>query len=311
VEEIVEEILNRSDRDPATPEFWACFIHTALEAIRFAIKEGQTTVAAWTAAQLAASRAMLVFIRDLQETVWRGYTVENLRAVLELWNQNHDNDDENFWQSTLDMNPIILSQLFAAPIIVLQGKAYLGGTGIGNAGANLSDYLVANKLTKNVALIEIKTPRTKLLGAKYRGLFNASPELTGAVLQISNYRDSLLKNYHSLRAESDQPFAVTDPRCIVIAGTLRKEIGDDRKRLHSFELFREGLRNVQIITYDELFHKVEILIELLQGRAEDVQSSEAPLGEKRDDTVPHRRKRSRRTGDQSGRRRRSGTKGNN
>jgi hypothetical protein len=39
----------------------------------------------------------------------------------------------------------------------------------------------------------------------------------------------------------------------------------DKKKNKSFELFRSGLNDVQIITYDELFGKVQFLIDLLEG----------------------------------------------
>ena len=47
-------------------------------------------------------------------------------------------------------------------------------------------------------------------------------------------------------------------------GSISDELIEQRKK-KSFELFRAGLSDVQIITYDELFGKVEFLIKLLQG----------------------------------------------
>ena len=51
---------------------------------------------------------------------------------------------------------------------------------------------------------------------------------------------------------------------LVIAGNFQKENMNNEQR-HSFEIFRSGLKDVQVITYDELFEKVRILLNLLEG----------------------------------------------
>jgi hypothetical protein len=76
---------------------------------------------------------------------------------------------------------------------------------------------LTNELTQNTALVEIKTPETKLLGRKYRGgAYGPNSELVGAVAQISNYKHSLIRN-------STQPeigVNAFDPPCLVVAGSL-------------------------------------------------------------------------------------------
>jgi hypothetical protein len=188
-----------------------------------------------------------------------------LRNVLSIWKSNKDNDDEEFWQQTLANNAFVFSQVFSFPVVILAGKAYVGGKSILNTGGNVVDFLCTNNLTLNTALVEIKTPKTKLLSAAYRGdLYNVSSQLSGATLQIVNYRNSLLTSYNELSRQSDELFQVFDPKCIVIIGCIGKELLD-RQKQKSFELFRASLRDVQVITYDELFSKVEILLNLLEG----------------------------------------------
>jgi hypothetical protein len=116
-----------------------------------------------------------------------------------------------------------------------------------------------------VALIEIKTPGTKLLGGKYRGdVYNISNELSGSVIQVINYKNSLLHNYKGLANLEDDRFEAFDPKCIVIIGNIHHELVEQTQR-KSLELFRMGLKDVQVITYDELFGKVESLVKLLEG----------------------------------------------
>ena len=193
----------------------------------------------------------------------------NLKNVLEVWKNNMDNDSEEFWQGVLAQNSFLFAQIFSFPVIILENKAYVGGKGISNKGGNVIDFLCANNLTKNVVLIEIKTPVTRLLGTRYRGdIYNTSNELSGSVIQVTNYKNSLMQNYMMLADSEEERFEAFDPRCIVIIGNIDSELAD-RKQRKSLELFRMGLKDVQVITYDELFGKVEFLVGLLEGNVDE------------------------------------------
>ncbi len=189
----------------------------------------------------------------------------NLKAALAVWDEHQKNGAEDFWQIFLADNPFVFSQIFSFPVIVLGERVYVGGKGISNSGGHVLDFLIANHLTRNVALVEIKTPVSRLLGSQYRGgIYNVNSEISGAVIQVSSYRDSLIKEYDRLAGQSNEEFEVFSPQCMVIAGNLDREL-TDRTRRKSFELFRNGLKDVKIVTYDELFNKVRILVELLES----------------------------------------------
>ena len=191
--------------------------------------------------------------------------ISSLKNALALWEKNKTNSDEEFWQKKLEENAFVLSQVFSSPVVIVKGKAYVGGKGIENTGGNVLDYLCANELTRNALLIEIKTPLTPLLGSLYRGdVHNVSTELAGAVMQVSNSKDALLKNCHALKANSASKFEAFNPPCVVVAGNTGELT--DTLRLKSFELFRNGLKDVSIITYDELFAKIRHIVDLLEGK---------------------------------------------
>lgn len=195
--------------------------------------------------------------------------LSNLKNILEVWKNNTDNDSEEFWQGVLAQNSFLFAQLFSFPVIILENKAYVGGKGISNRGGNVIDFLCANNLTRNVVLVEIKTPVTRLLGTRYRGdIYNTSNELSGSVIQVTNYKNSLMQNYLTLTDSAEERFEAFDPRCIVIIGNIDSELVDRRQR-KSLELFRMGLKDVQVITYDELFGKVEFLVSLLEGNVDE------------------------------------------
>ena len=165
--------------------------------------------------------------------------ISSLKNALSLWEANKGNAEEEFWQQRLEQNAFVLSQVFSHPVVVVKGKAYVGGKGVENTGGNVLDYLCADELTRNALLVGIKTPRTPLLGPLYRGdVFNVSTELSGAVMQVTNSKDSLLKSCHALKAESAAKFEAFDPPSLVIAGNTQELAGNPR-RVKSFELFSE------------------------------------------------------------------------
>lgn len=100
-----------------------------------------------------------------------------------------------------------------------------------------------------------------MLGSKYRNVYKPSSELSGVVVQISDYKLSLMRNLATITGGINKKLAAFDPRCLVIAGDTERELTTPEKQ-HSFELFRSSLHNVELITYAELFKKIEILASL-------------------------------------------------
>lgn len=261
------EAHKRIEKKDNTPEYWAMFMYEGIPEVQEAIRCTDAQGAALAMAAVVSARSMLIFLQLFEETIWRGHTVAKLERTLKTWTDNRDNPNEDFWYRQLSENSYVLSQVFSFPVVILRGQAYLGGKSIDNTGGNLVDFLLKNNLSQNTVLVEIKTPKTKLLGLKYRQVYSASKDLSGAIVQVSSYKDSLLKNYATLMTQqSDLEFRAFNPRCLVIAGTLSDEI-TDHARSESFELFRSGLRDVQVIAYDELFEKIKILLNLFSGDA--------------------------------------------
>lgn len=188
----------------------------------------------------------------------------NLKAVLEIWRNNATNSGEEFWQETLAKYAFVLSQLFAYPVVVLQGKAYVGGKRLDNKHGNLVDFLGRVSSSGAAVLIEIKTPVTSLLGPEYRqDVYPPSRDLAGAIAQALQYRESLMQEFRAV-THGEKGWLSSDPRCIVICGSAMQELTTESQK-RSFERFRERVIGVTIITYDELFARVEGLIKLLES----------------------------------------------
>jgi hypothetical protein len=111
-------------------------------------------------------------------------------------------------------------------------------------------------------LIEIKTPQTHLLGPAYRNnVYPLSPELSGAIAQVLRYRQSLTREFNGLIAGLSKPLTLGEPRCVIVAGRADKELLTPAMR-DNFELQRERIHGLTVITYDELFKRLERLVEL-------------------------------------------------
>ena len=188
----------------------------------------------------------------------------SMKEALIDWEQNRANPTEEFWQQRLSAHSQVLSQVFAYPVVVVKSKAYVGGKQLDNRDGNVVDFLMKVEATGALALIEIKTPTTRLLGQAYRqNVFPPSAELTGATMQALNYRQTLIAEFSDLTRRTTQTLTLAEPRCIVVAGDAAAELQDDARRT-CFELWRERLHGVTVVTYDELFRRIRRLVDLLE-----------------------------------------------
>ncbi len=170
--------------------------------------------------------------------------------------------NESHWQELFSNNPFILSLAFGYPTIKIRDQAFVGGRRISGSGDSICDFLSKNALTNNTCLFEIKKPGTNLLNkAEYRdGIYTPSAEFSGAITQLSDQIYKFQKNISSLKEDSRlydiETFAVHG---ILVAGVTPSDLA----RQKSFELFRSNLKNILVITFDELLEKLKQLHKFL------------------------------------------------
>lgn len=169
---------------------------------------------------------------------------------------------EDKWQDFFKENAWIFSQLFAFPTVLFKDKAFVGGKTIEDKEGKIVDFLYANKLTRNSALIEIKKHTTKLLNKKpYRGkdVFSMDKELSGAINQVLDQKENYSKKFDSLRGDSN--IASFNPKCLIIIGKLSSLT---KNQIKSFELIRSSLKDIEIITFDELYERIESILSIFK-----------------------------------------------
>jgi hypothetical protein len=187
-----------------------------------------------------------------------------LKQAVATWEANRSNSNERYWQDLLARQTAVLSQLFAYPVVVIKEQPYLGGKAVDNRGGKIGDFLAKAATTGALLIIEIKTPSTKLLGSEYRdGVRPISPDLSGAIAQALHYRQSVTQEFYKLMKDEEEPITLGDVRCVVIAGDASRELTNSADR-NSFELLRESLKGVVVVTFDELFARAHQVVGLIE-----------------------------------------------
>lgn len=188
-----------------------------------------------------------------------------LEDAVAVWERDKDRGDEEFWHRVLIERPFLFAQLFHFPIVIIRDKAYVGGKRFDNAHGSIADFLAKTRTTGAALIIEVKTPCTRLLASPYRPeIYPWSSELSGALSQVLHYRSTLTQNILQLRAGVDEQLESDQPRCVVIAGDVSRELDTSPKR-RSFERIRENLHGVSVIGFDELFGRAAGVLELLKN----------------------------------------------
>lgn len=115
-------------------------------------------------------------------------------------------------------------------------------------------------------ILEIKKPSTGILKAdSSRGNFFFDTEISKAVIQVENYISNVTKHGDTVRSyildNHKIDLKVIRPRGIVLAGSASQFT--EQKQKDDFRLLSQGLKNLTIVTYDELLTRLKNYIEVL------------------------------------------------
>lgn len=116
-------------------------------------------------------------------------------------------------------------------------------------------------------ILEIKKPSTSLLKKdESRGNYYWDSEMSKAIIQIENYIDSVSRQGPEislqLRNKYKIDMQVVRPRGIIIAGN--RNTLTEQKEKDDFRLLSQSLKNITVLTYDELLTRLRNYIEVLE-----------------------------------------------
>jgi len=174
----------------------------------------------------------------------------------ELW-------QESDWQKFFYQNKWIFGYGLNYQILdPLTGQPYYGGRTFEGKGDQRGDYLQRSKGdTHFTVLVEIKTPKTKLMAGKYRnGAYQISSELSGAMAQLqANCRSwDRTATYTENESLKNDKTKTVQPKGIMVIGRLNQLSPEETD---SFQLFRRNLYNPEVLTFDELLERARYIID--------------------------------------------------
>jgi hypothetical protein len=202
--------------------------------------------------------------KDISTLLGRRSTLTQFRDMME--NQNSFTEPD--WQRFLEDHSWIFGYgLDYRYLGILQRESHISRTALDGSGSVITDFLLSDsRFTK---LVELKKPDTPLFESSRNrsDSWKLSKELTYAVSQILAQKANWDYESHSENfGENGERITeeTHDVGCILLIGCSSQFTGDNREmgiKRRTFELFRRNLRNIEIILYDELYHRVNRLIE--------------------------------------------------
>jgi hypothetical protein len=207
----------------------------------------------------ARSPEVLPGLRRNVELVSLEQLISNFEAYLKGRHQ------EKHWQKFFKKNLFALQQVFGMPTTLFRDEVTVGGRDFTGSGDKIVDFMFKNTLTDNIALVEIKRPDMHLLHPKeYRkGVYGPHKDLNDAITQALDQCFHLQSELPTLKNNARQyDLESYNIRCIVIAGRTPSDDNDKKK---SLELFRNNLRSVTIVTYDEILESLKTLHHFLSN----------------------------------------------
>ena len=150
---------------------------------------------------------------------------------------------------------------------ILQDEAEVGVPDLNGANSPTVDFLAGTK--HFTMLIELKLPDTSLFSARRNrsSTWKLSTDLYDAVSQILEQKASwqIRSATSSITRDGEQVAQLTaDPKALLVIGqddAFEATNHRDRQlKLRTFELFRRDTRNIEIVTYSELFERASFIV---------------------------------------------------
>lgn len=150
---------------------------------------------------------------------------------------------------------------------ILQDEAEVGVPDISGSNSPTTDFLAATK--HFTMLVELKLPGTTLFSSRRNrsGTWKLSTDLYDAVSQILEQKASWQVRSAINAVTRDGNIIdqrTVDPKALLIIGSdtafQAENVRDQQLKLRTFELFRRDTRNIDVVTYTELFERASFIV---------------------------------------------------
>jgi hypothetical protein len=182
-----------------------------------------------------------------------------------------DTRHESVWQHYFALNNWIFGYGLDYRFLgIIQKEAHVSAADVAGKGDVISDFLLG--CSKFTVLVELKKQDTPLFGIdKNRSnSWTLSADLILSLSQILEQKASwqvfsetnVNGNFDDSGKNIKQK--TFDPKSILVIGSRKQFEGDDKEsqiKAKTFELFRRDSRNIEIVTYDELYERAKFIVD--------------------------------------------------
>jgi hypothetical protein len=180
-------------------------------------------------------------------------------------------EPETWWKEFFDKNRWIFGYGLDYRISHMEAsQAYVSGADLSGRGGPIVDYAFSTEGdARFMVFLEIKTPMSKLImnnEVRKGGAWRIAQQLTDALSQtladVEHWLDKS-REQHIVRDLAYKDIHSVKPKALIVIGHL-KQLEDENPRirdakLRTFELFRQSLHGVEVITYDELYARASYI----------------------------------------------------
>ena len=186
---------------------------------------------------------------------------------------------EDVWQDFFERNQWIFG--YGLKLISCEGldnskleQIALGSGRISGSGNRIDALMKTRGEISSLLFCEIKTPDARLtMDGEYRAdVYSPAKDLRGGVAQVQKaiHKVSLAvsETHKQLTGRGGSPtgeiVTVVRPRGVVVIGRLSEfedPFGVNYERFSSFELYRNGLQGLEVLTFDELLERARFIVE--------------------------------------------------
>jgi Shedu protein SduA, C-terminal len=201
------------------------------------------------------------------------------RLAAEFKAELNNQHPESWWQNYVQARILLMQQGYIRPVEKMN-------VAIGNT--KYPDFALVTH-DNYLDILEIKRPGTTILKEdRSRGNYHWDTEISRAIIQVENYLEHIANQAAEVRSFVKDNYAlelkVVRPRGFILAGNSAEF--SSQKQRDDFRLLSHGLKNVTVITYDELLVRLENHIRVLEKyslkKGDDVTlTSDTNVGERR------------------------------
>ena len=185
--------------------------------------------------------------------------------------------DEALWQMFFERNRWVfgygLSYFFVTGFEGRKLEQVVQGHNLLERGKRADGLMKTRGVINSLCFVEIKTHNTPLLeSSAYRpGCWAPSRDLAGAVSQVQGTVSAAMQHLHGLIRPAHDDGTPTGevvfnykPRAFIVIGSTGQfatHTGVNAEKVRSFELFRNSVEGIDIITFDELYERSKFIVE--------------------------------------------------